>query len=73
VKIADLGSCFAAAGVDTGRLSFEMQTLSYRAPEAGTFRVMLSFVMHGGWPHNLPGDMPPFAAGSLVNISNRPN
>jgi hypothetical protein len=34
VKLADFGSCFAAAGVDTARLSFELQTLSYRAPEA---------------------------------------
>lgn len=33
VKLADFGSCFAAAGVDTARLSFELQTLSYRAPE----------------------------------------
>lgn len=35
MKLADFGSCFAAAGVDTGRLSFELQTLSYRAPEVG--------------------------------------
>ena len=34
MKLADFGSCFAAAGVDTARLSFELQTLSYRAPEA---------------------------------------
>jgi hypothetical protein len=38
VKLADFGSCFAGAGVDTARLSFELQTLSYRAPEASAAR-----------------------------------
>eukprot|EP00891_Asterochloris_glomerata_P003415 jgi/Astpho2/3415/gw1.00055.85.1_t len=33
LKIADLGSCISVTGTDTTRVSFEMQTLPYRAPE----------------------------------------
>ena len=33
MKLADLGSCFNAASVDTGSLGLEMQSLPYRSPE----------------------------------------
>ena len=33
VKLADLGSCFSAACVDTASLGLEMQSLPYRSPE----------------------------------------
>ena len=33
LKLADLGSCISVTGTDTTRVSFEMQTLPYRAPE----------------------------------------
>ncbi|KAA6427815.1 MAG: dual specificity tyrosine-phosphorylation-regulated kinase 2-like [Trebouxia sp. A1-2] len=36
VKLIDLGNCFSLTGTDTSRISFEMQTLPFRAPEALT-------------------------------------
>ena len=33
VRLIDLGNCFSLTGTDTTRISFEMQTLSFRAPE----------------------------------------
>ncbi len=33
VKLIDLGNCFSPTGTDTSRISFEMQTLPFRAPE----------------------------------------
>ena len=33
LKLADLGSCISVTGTDTTRITFEMQTLPYRAPE----------------------------------------
>ncbi|KAL0047800.1 hypothetical protein WJX82_000227 [Trebouxia sp. C0006] len=36
VKLIDLGNCFSPTGTDTSRISFEMQTLPFRAPEALT-------------------------------------
>ena len=33
VRLIDLGNCFSLNGTDTSRISFEMQTLSFRAPE----------------------------------------
>lgn len=33
VKLIDLGNCFSLTGTDTSRISFEMQTLPFRAPE----------------------------------------
>ena len=33
LKLIDLGNCFSLAGTDTSRISFEMQSLPFRAPE----------------------------------------
>ena len=33
VKLIDLGNCFSVTGTDTSRISFEMQSLPFRAPE----------------------------------------
>ena len=42
VKLIDLGNCFSPTGTDTSRISFEMQTLPFRAPE------VQSTVCHNG-------------------------
>ena len=36
LKLIDLGNCFSLAGTDTSRISFEMQSLPFRAPEVFT-------------------------------------
>ena len=33
LKLIDLGNCFSVTGTDTSRISFEMQSLAFRAPE----------------------------------------
>lgn len=33
VKLIDMGNCFSISGTDASRVSFEMQTLPFRAPE----------------------------------------
>ena len=38
VKLADLGSCFSTACVDTASLGLEMQSLPYRSPEVRCLR-----------------------------------
>ena len=35
LRLIDLGNCFSLNGTDTSRISFEMQSLPFRAPEVG--------------------------------------
>jgi len=48
VKLIDLGNCFSPTGTDTSRISFEMQTLPFRAPEVQStvFLTMAMSLLH---------------------------
>lgn len=61
VKLIDLGNCFSISGTDASRLSFEMQTLPFRAPE-----VMFRFVPFRGCTR--PPSLPPFPNPLCCNV-----